>query len=55
MKSKLVWANWDAEELLERAEEISGSKLLTTILEGYPFRLDITLPLSSLHVTGHGV
>ncbi|KAK4187664.1 putative short chain dehydrogenase reductase [Podospora australis] len=34
LKGKFVWANWDAEELLERAEGIGAGKLLTTVLEG---------------------
>ncbi|KAI0120724.1 hypothetical protein BJ170DRAFT_698863 [Xylariales sp. AK1849] len=36
LKSKYVWANWDAQELLERAEEIRGSRLLTWGLDGVP-------------------
>lgn len=36
LKSKYVWANWDARELLERAEEIKGSRVLTWALEGVP-------------------
>ena len=34
LKGKFVWANWDAEELLDRAEEIEGTKLLTMGLRG---------------------
>jgi hypothetical protein len=29
-----VWANWDAEELISRAEEIENSLLLRVILNG---------------------
>ncbi|RAH86760.1 oxidoreductase [Aspergillus japonicus CBS 114.51] len=36
LKGKFVWANWDAEELMQRAEEIRGSKLLNWIVEGVP-------------------
>ncbi|CVK86347.1 related to reductase [Fusarium mangiferae] len=34
LKGKLVWANWDVEELKARAGEIEGSRLLTIGLEG---------------------
>lgn len=34
LKGKFVWANFDAEELLERASEIKSSRLLTTLLDG---------------------
>ncbi|KAI1418133.1 NAD(P)-binding protein [Hypoxylon sp. FL1857] len=34
LKGKFVWANWDAQELLERAEEIKSTRLLSTILSG---------------------
>ncbi|KAK3995257.1 putative short chain dehydrogenase reductase [Cladorrhinum sp. PSN332] len=34
LNGKFVWANWDAEELLERAEEIKNSSLLTMALDG---------------------
>ncbi|KAK0702158.1 oxidoreductase [Lasiosphaeris hirsuta] len=34
LKGKFVWANWDAQELIERAEEIKTTSLLTTILNG---------------------
>ena len=34
LKGKFVWANWDAEELLERAEEIKNAKLLSMVLDG---------------------
>jgi hypothetical protein len=36
LKGKMVWSNWDAEELLKRADEIKGGKLLTTIHAGTP-------------------
>jgi hypothetical protein len=36
LKGKFVWANWDAEELLARADEIQSSKLLNWIAEGVP-------------------
>ncbi|KAK4075222.1 transcriptional regulator family: Fungal Specific TF [Purpureocillium lilacinum] len=34
LNGKLVWANWDVEELEARAEEIKGSRLLTIGLGG---------------------
>lgn len=36
LKGKMAWANWDAEELLKRADEIKSTKLLTTIHGGTP-------------------
>jgi hypothetical protein len=32
----MAWANWDAEEMVKRAEEIKSSRLLTTIHAGTP-------------------
>ena len=34
LKGKYVWANWDVQELMARAEEIKGSRLLTWVIEG---------------------
>ncbi|KAK3315540.1 oxidoreductase [Apodospora peruviana] len=34
LKGKFVWSNWDAEELVERAEEIKSTTVLTTGLLG---------------------
>ncbi|KAF7560175.1 hypothetical protein G7046_g3963 [Stylonectria norvegica] len=34
LKSKFVWVNWDAEEMISRAEEIKNSFLLTIHLDG---------------------
>jgi hypothetical protein len=34
LKGKFVWANWDAEELLVRADEIQTSMLLEVTLNG---------------------
>nr|AMD38940.1 reductase [Fusarium babinda] len=34
LKGKFVWANWDAEELMARAEEIKSSMLLRVTLNG---------------------
>jgi hypothetical protein len=34
LKSKYVWANWDVDELMARAEEIKASRLLTVMLDG---------------------
>lgn len=37
LNGKLVWANWDVEELTAKAEEIQNSALLTIGYEGWPF------------------
>jgi hypothetical protein len=34
LRGKLVWSNWDMEEILQRADEIRESNLLALILEG---------------------
>lgn len=34
LKGKFVWANWDAQELLARADEIQSSMLLRVLLKG---------------------
>jgi hypothetical protein len=36
LNRKFVWANWDVEEMMERADEIKNSKLLDWMLEGVP-------------------
>lgn len=36
LRSKFVWANWDVDELMARAEEIRNSRLLTVMLDGVP-------------------
>ncbi|KAK4248950.1 hypothetical protein C7999DRAFT_30639 [Corynascus novoguineensis] len=36
LKSKFVWANWDAQELLEKAEEIKNSTLLNWVVDATP-------------------
>ena len=36
LKSKMVWANWDADEMIARKEEIQNSRLLTWLLDGVP-------------------
>jgi hypothetical protein len=36
LRNKLVWTNWDVEELKERAEEIQNSRLLTWLVDGVP-------------------
>lgn len=35
LRGKFVWANWDADEMVQRAE-IRGSKLLDWVVEGVP-------------------
>ncbi|KAJ5899666.1 hypothetical protein N7495_004410 [Penicillium taxi] len=37
LKGKVVWANWDVDELKARAEEIASSSLFTVAIEGWPF------------------
>lgn len=39
LNGKIVWANWDVEELLARAEEISSSAIMTVGYKGWPFTL----------------
>ncbi|QIW96672.1 hypothetical protein AMS68_002190 [Peltaster fructicola] len=36
LRSKFVWANWDADELLAKADEIKNSRLFTWLLDGVP-------------------
>ncbi|KAK5557593.1 hypothetical protein LTR46_004621 [Exophiala xenobiotica] len=36
LNRKFVWANWDVEEMMKRADEIKNSKLLDWMLEGVP-------------------
>jgi aminopeptidase C len=36
LKSKMVWANWDADEMIARKDEILSSRLLTWLLDGVP-------------------
>lgn len=36
LRGKLIWSNWDVEELKARAGEIQGSRLLTIGLDGVP-------------------
>lgn len=35
LKGKLVWVNWDVDEMLERKEEIEKGNFLTLGLEGF--------------------
>lgn len=37
LKGKLVWANWDAEELKAQKDAIAKSNLLTISIQGWPF------------------
>ncbi|KAM7198217.1 putative short chain dehydrogenase reductase [Naviculisporaceae sp. PSN 640] len=34
LKGKFVWSNWDVDEMLERAQDIKNSRLLTLLLDG---------------------
>lgn len=36
LKGKFVWVNWDAQELLEKADEIKNSTLLNWVVDGAP-------------------
>jgi hypothetical protein len=37
LNGKMVWANWDVEELEARAEEIQSSAMMSIGVEGWPF------------------
>lgn len=37
LSGKMVWANWDVEELEARQDEIKGSSMMTVGLEGWPY------------------
>lgn len=37
LNRKFVWANWDAEELVSKGDEIRDSKLLTWVIDGVGF------------------
>lgn len=34
LRGRFVWANWDAEQLISKAEEIKEGKKLVVLLEG---------------------
>ena len=36
LKGKLIWVNWDVDELKSRREEIEQSMLLRVVLNGVP-------------------
>ena len=36
LKGRLVWANWDVNEMKAKAQEIVGKDLLTMRLSGWP-------------------
>jgi hypothetical protein len=38
LNGKFVWANWDAEELIERKDEISKMDMLSIGLSGLSFQ-----------------
>lgn len=42
LKGKFVWANWDAEELKAREEEIRETDFLTLGLNGWPSETALT-------------
>lgn len=37
LSGKMVWANWDVEELEARQDEIKGGSMMTVGLEGWPY------------------
>lgn len=37
LKGRMVWVNWDVDELKAKKDEIVNSNLLTVALEGWPF------------------
>lgn len=37
LRGKFVWANWDAEELLQKKAQIEGSPMLTINCIGWPY------------------
>lgn len=38
LNGRFVFANWDLEQLVARKEEILGSDLLTSVVQGWPFQ-----------------
>lgn len=36
-KGKYLWANWDVEELKEKADKIANTDILTISMKGWPF------------------
>ncbi|KAJ5174238.1 Short-chain dehydrogenase/reductase SDR, partial [Penicillium canariense] len=36
LKGKVIWSNWDVDELKERKEELQGGDKLTMVLNGWP-------------------
>ncbi len=41
LKNKLVWANWDVDEMKEKAQKIQDSPFFTISLAGWPVMPDI--------------
>lgn len=37
LKGRLVWANWDVEELMARSKEIEEGDSMTLGMNGYPY------------------
>jgi hypothetical protein len=37
LNGKLVWANWDVDELKAKADEISAGSQMTAGIDGWPF------------------
>jgi hypothetical protein len=37
LQGRMVWSNWDVEELSARAKEISAGTMLTIGYSGWPF------------------
>jgi hypothetical protein len=38
LNGRFVFANWDAEQLVARKDEIASSDLLTSVVQGWPFQ-----------------
>ncbi len=36
LRGKLIWSNWDVEELIARKAELEGTTKFTMVLEGWP-------------------
>ena len=44
MKGKLLWVNWDVDELKAQAKEIEAGSLFNIGLVGWPFQSDDWVP-----------
>jgi len=37
LRGRMVWCNWDVEELKAKKAEVEGSDVLTATIQGWPF------------------